>query len=861
MTVWGGEQQHELVGVNVFTDAISSGTTQVNVYADWYVESNNWGFNDNQTLTISGSRSATFNFTFNVGSGVVSQYVGRTTILSQGLSYGGGPTYHFYGAISGQYLGGTPYVDYYWSLPKRPASVPGAPTVKASSVTSTSATVTVTAGSSNGSSIIDYYSQISGPGSNWTSPGVGWHGSGSHTATGLTPATTYQFRAKETNSVGDSAWAYTSSFTTGATAPGVPTGLASSAVNQTTATVSWSAPGTDGGSAINGYDLQLATNSSFTSNLQTITYDGSPANLTGLTPGVKYYARVRASNGVGDSPWTGSINFTMLAGTPSIITPAAGSKYTDAVAKVIVTAQGIASDRTITAQLSQSSTFASGITTLTLNPSAASSNNQYTLQDTTKYLKVGTWYARAQVKNNTTGYVTPWSTTVSWTESHTPSATIVTPSTGKTWQYTPNITFTWSFGDSAGSLDAQTAYQVVIEDNLNGTSIYDSGKVTSAVKSIQVPIDVSLKNQQLRWKVRVWDKGDTASAYTSYSIFTLADVPVVTLQTPPNGGTVTNGAPTFSWGVTTPSGGTQAKAVVTVTDTSTAEVAWTTTVTGAVFTATPSAVVLGNQHNYSWTVTVTDSTGLSGTATFAFSTSYVAPSSIQYDIDASGAEELGYVLIDLTQALPDDAFAAWKVYRMDLTDVSGTWDLLTQISDVNTRQYKDYMLVAGHEYIYSVTQVATRSGALLESTVGYYRDDTDQELTEDRRVDVDLVSYWIINPVDTDLSVKLPNVTGDDSTYEQESATYTIIGRGRHTDYGDDLGYAGSLKCEVRKVERPSTFRQAMEDLFRAQETYWLRTPFGRLFQISLGNLGWSPKSGVGTAEMGDMTIPYEEVR
>ena len=861
MTVWGGEQQHELVGVNVFTDSYTASTPHINVYADWYCESNNWPFSDNQTLTISGSTSGTFNFAFNTGSGVASQYIGRTTIYNQGQSYGGGPTYHFHGALSGQYLGGTPYVDYYWALPGRPASVPGPPGVAVSSVTSNSCVVSVSAGASNGSAINDYYAEVSLPGPSWSGSTAGWHGSGAHTVTGLTPATVYQARAKEHNSVGDSAYAYTSNFTTGATAPGVPTGLASSAVNQTTATVSWNAPGSDGGSAINGYDLQLATDSGFSANLQTISYSASPANLTGLTPGVKYYARVRSSNAVGDSAWTASINFTMLAGTPTIIAPAAGTTYTDAAARVVISALGIASDRTITAQLSQDSTFATGVITLTLNPGSASANNQYTLQDTTQYLKTGTWYARAQVKNNTSGYITPWSTTVSWTESHAPSASTVSPISGKTWQYTPNVTFTWSFGDAAGSSDAQTAYQVVVEDNLNGTSIYDSGKVASAVTSLQVPIDASLKNQQLRWRVKVWDKGDTASAWTAYSVFTLADVPVVNLQTPANGGTVDNGSPTFSWGETIPSGGTQATAVIVVTETDTAKVVWNYTVNGSATSATPPVVILGNQHNYSWTVTVTDSTGLQGSATGSFSTSYSAPNSIQYDVDASGAEELGYVLVDWSQALPDDAFAAWKVYRQDVNDLSSGWELLAQVSDVNTRQWYDYMLVAGKEYIYSVTQVATRSGALLESTVGYFRNDADVEQTENRVVDVDLVSYWIINPNDTSQSVRLPVVIADDSTYEQETSTYTIIDRGRHTDYGTDLGYTGTLKCQVRKVERPSTFRQTLEDLYRAKETYWLRTPFGRLFMVSLGNLGWSPVAGVGTAEMGDMTIPYEEVR
>jgi hypothetical protein len=51
-----------------------------------------------------------------------------------------------------------------------------------------------------------------------------------------------------------------------------------------------------------------------------------------------------------------------------------------------------------------------------------------------------------------------------------------------------------------------------------------------------------------------------------------------------------------------------------------------------------------------------------------------------------------------------------------------------------------------------------------------------------------------------------------------------------------------------------------MEAIRRSKETYYLRTPFGQLIPVALGNLGWTPIAGVGTSEMGDMSIPYEEV-
>jgi hypothetical protein len=376
-----------------------------------------------------------------------------------------------------------------------------------------------------------------------------------------------------------------------------------------------------------------------------------------------------------------------------------------------------------------------------------------------------------------------------------------------------------------------------------------------------VPLASTLKNQQLRWRVKVWDQGDTASPWTNYSTITLADVPIVTALAPSNGISVTTGAPTFTWGSTIPSGGNQASATVTVKETVSNLQVWSTKVTGSATSTTPPAIILRNTTNYTLTISVTDTTGLTGTSVTSFSTSYSTPSSIQYEVDASGMEDLGYNLIDWSQGLPDKDFAAWKVYRIDALTPGAQWELLATYGDQLIRTHRDYLLTAGTTYLYSVTQVATRSGALLESSVGYYRDDADVEIAENRQVDTQLLtSYWIIDPDDPDLSVKLLQVIKDSSVLEFEQSSYNIIGRGRHTDYGDELGYSGSLTCQVRVPERPSRFRLQIEQLRRNQETYWLRTPFGRLFQISLGSPSWEPKAGTGVFEMGDLTIPYEEV-
>lgn len=131
---------------------------------------------------------------------------------------------------------------------------------------------------------------------------------------------------------------------------------------------------------------------------------------------------------------------------------------------------------------------------------------------------------------------------------------------------------------------------------------------------------------------------------------------------------------------------------------------------------------------------------------------------------------------------------------------------------------------------------------------------------ENRTFRIVCTNYWIIAPDAPDLTMMIPSVTAAPMTEEYESETFGIIGRGRHRDYGDRLGYTGTLSFQVRKPESPSTVRLGVEALRFAQETYFLRTPFGQLFSVALGNPSWTPLAGVGEAEMGDMDLPFEEV-
>ena len=93
--------------------------------------------------------------------------------------------------------------------------------------------------------------------------------------------------------------------TVAATRPGLPGHLHVFPHDAGALDVYWHAPASDGGSAITGYKLQWKENSDswdIAADISETTKTGTTHTITGLTDGVEYSVRVRATNGVGDSP-------------------------------------------------------------------------------------------------------------------------------------------------------------------------------------------------------------------------------------------------------------------------------------------------------------------------------------------------------------------------------------------------------------------------------------------------------------------------------------------------------------------------------------------------------------------------------
>ncbi len=131
----------------------------------------------------------------------------------------------------------------------------------------------------------------------------------SYSATGLTASTTYYFRVRATNSVGDSANSNTASTTTsaGATAPAAPSSLAATATSSSQINLTW----TDNANNETGFKIDRATNSAFTGAITfTAATNATSYSATGLAASTTYYFRVRATNSVGDSANTTTASAT-----------------------------------------------------------------------------------------------------------------------------------------------------------------------------------------------------------------------------------------------------------------------------------------------------------------------------------------------------------------------------------------------------------------------------------------------------------------------------------------------------------------------------------------------------------------------
>jgi hypothetical protein len=258
------------------------------------------------------------------------------SILNQGNLHfladteGGNGLYEYGG--TGSFPTHAYHADNYWVdvlyTPKTLPLAPGAPTSVSATGELGQATVKWTAPSTGGT--VESYKVTPYIGTTAQTSVTVPAGTTEKVVTGLTGGTTYTFVVSATNEGGSTASSPSNPVTpTAATVPGAPTG-ASAKAGAISATVSWTAPESNGGSPITGYKVTPYLNGTTAQTPVTAGAGATSTTVNGLTAGSSYTFTVLAVNAVGNGPestQSNSVVPTALnpAGPPTGVTAAGKS--------------------------------------------------------------------------------------------------------------------------------------------------------------------------------------------------------------------------------------------------------------------------------------------------------------------------------------------------------------------------------------------------------------------------------------------------------------------------------------------------------------------------------------------------------
>ncbi len=326
-------------------------------------------------------------------------------------------------------------------------------------------------------------------------------------------------------------WSFPASAQVGTPSPASP---ADGATGQpTSVTLSWS-----GTSLATSYELQVATDNSFSNVVIDQTESGTSYTASGLSQGTTYYWRVRASTLVLTGSWSSTWSFSTASGTSSPSAPSLASP-----------SNGTSGEST----------------TLTLSWNASSGANSYDLQVATDNTFSGvavsntgiggtsqqvsglsggtTYYWRVQAVNSvgTSSWSSVWSFTTQSGAVPPSTPVLVSPSNGSTGEPT-SIVLGWNAASNATKYWLQVA-----TDQAFSSIVYGDSTITSTSEQV----NYLSASTNYYWRVMAMNQAG-ASGWSSIWSFTTASAQVVppstpTLVSPANGASGQSTTLELSW--------------------------------------------------------------------------------------------------------------------------------------------------------------------------------------------------------------------------------------------------------------------------------------------------------------------------
>ncbi|TEX47786.1 MAG: hypothetical protein B7C54_01600, partial [Acidimicrobiales bacterium mtb01] len=438
------------------------------------------------------------------------------------------------------------------SLGAFPFTTPGAPSVT-SVARQASQTVRVSFGapvSDGGSAITDYDVEYSTNGSFTAGTGTlfsdGTTTSGPIDVTGLTNGTTYYFRVRATNAAGDSDWSSVSSGATPYTTPDEPTGV-SGTPGDGQVTVSWTAPVSNGGSAVTGYVVTVSSDGSYASAgagscASAVSSTSTSCTVTGLSNGTAYTFKVAAVNAAGtgsESTPSSSVTPRTTPGAPSVTSVARQASQTVRVSFGAPGSNGGSAITDYDIEYSTNGSFSAGSGTLFEGGTTTSGPIDVTglTNGTTYYFRVratnaagnGDW---SSVSSGAVPYTTPGA----------PSVTSVARQASQTVRV--------SFG-APGSTGGSAITDYDVEYSTNGSFSAGSGTFFEGGTTTSGPVDVTGLTNGTTYYFRV--RATNAAGDSDWSSVSSGATPYTTPSAPTGvAGVAGNASVTVSW--TAPSG-------------------------------------------------------------------------------------------------------------------------------------------------------------------------------------------------------------------------------------------------------------------------------------------------------------------